>query len=116
MRRVYLAIPYRGQEEKSFRVATQMAALLIRNGDAVYSPITHSHPIVTADPRLPGHFDFWQEMDYSYIALWATEVMVVCLPGWHRSDGVQKEIRYATAMGKPVLYVPCPPELGGAGA
>jgi hypothetical protein len=32
MRRVYLAVPYRGAEERAFRAVTRLAATLIRWG------------------------------------------------------------------------------------
>lgn len=105
MNRFYLAVPYRGREEESFEAVTQAAAKLVRMGHAVYSPITHSHPICKVDPDLPGHFDFWEEMDYSIISLWATEVMVLCLPGWEDSVGVRKEVEYARALGKNVTFI-----------
>lgn len=105
MRRVYLAVPYRGMEERAFEAVTDLAARLVKSGLAVYSPITHSHPIVLADRNIHGHFDFWAEMDYSFITLWATEVVVLKLPGWERSAGVRKETEYAKMLGLPVHYV-----------
>lgn len=107
MRRVYLAVPYRGAEERAFRAVTRLAATLIRDGAAVYSPITHSHPIVLADPSIPGHFDFWADMDYSFITHWATEVVVLKMPGWEKSTGVRREVAYAELLGIPVSCVDC---------
>ena len=44
-KKIYLAIPFSGIEEKSFKAATEIAGLLISKGYIVFSPITHSHPI-----------------------------------------------------------------------
>ena len=44
-KKIYLAIPYSGHIEKSFRLANEIAAELIQKGFIVFSPISMSHPI-----------------------------------------------------------------------
>lgn len=44
----YLATPYskfEGGLEAAFRAAAEVAAKLVRQGESVYSPICHTHPI-----------------------------------------------------------------------
>ena len=45
MKKLYLALPYSGQENYSFRKANYQAGMLMDQGYVVYSPISHTHPI-----------------------------------------------------------------------
>jgi len=105
--KIYLAIPYSGMEESSYKQATEATMLVINEyGYNVFSPITHSHPI--AKLGVKGTWDYWQNIDYQFID-WADEVWVL-IPeeGIHKcflSTGVVAELKYAEKHEKPIKFV-----------
>ena len=103
MKLVYLAGPYTGQEENSFKILTQYAARLMLSGYAVFSPITHSHPIATQN-KMPGSWEFWAGQDLAILQSCDT-LMVLKMPGWEKSLGVTAEIKEAKFHGLEILYL-----------
>jgi nucleoside 2-deoxyribosyltransferase len=103
---IYLASPYSHPDpavrEQRFRDVCRTAAALLQAGQAVFSPIAHSHPLV--EHGLPTDWAFWQRYDRELLAR-CDEVVVLMLDGWQESVGVQDEIRFAHELGKPVRYV-----------
>jgi hypothetical protein len=103
----YLAVPYshpdRAVRIARFVAANKAAGVLMRNGDVVFSPISHTHPIAE-DCELPKGWDFWQSFDRAYLAA-SKRVVVLCIEGWSESVGVQAEIKIAEEMGIPVEYI-----------
>lgn len=59
MNKIYLAIPYSGMEESSFKQANQATALLLNKGNNVFSSISQFHHI-SKEYDLPGNWDFWK--------------------------------------------------------
>lgn len=104
---IYLACPYSHPDpavrEARFRVANAAAAVLMGRGEAVFSPISHSHPIAV-QCGLPGDFDFWRDFDEAMIAA-SSSLAVVMLDGWRESRGVTAEIEMAEKRGMPVEYI-----------
>jgi nucleoside 2-deoxyribosyltransferase len=106
--KIYLAGPYShpdpGIRRQRFEALNHAAALVMREGHIVFSPISHSHPIaVQCD--LPKGFEFWQKQDLSFID-WCDEVWVVPISGYRESKGLRAEIEYAKRIGKPVeVYI-----------
>lgn len=102
---VYLACPYSNPDpqvmEARFEQANRLAAELISQGFKVFSPISHSHPIHKYG--LPASWEFWRDFDFTYLALSHT-VIVLCLPGWKESVGVQAEIAFAVSNDLEVVY------------
>ena len=103
---IYLASPYShinaGVRKKRYERAVSHAALLMREqGEAVFSPIAHSHPI--ALHGLDGTWETWAEMDLAIIAL-CLELVVLQLPGWDRSRGIKAEVAEAERLGILVTY------------
>lgn len=101
--KIYLAIPYSGQENISFIKANRAAAKLMLEGNIVFSPISMSHPIAS-QCDLPGDWEFWKKLDEAFIE-WCDEMHVVCLPEWEKSKGVQAEMKIAKMMGKPIVLI-----------
>lgn len=103
---IYLATPYNDPDPKvranRFDNVTKIAALLISNGELVFSPITHAHPIVELED-LPLGWEHWKDFDRKLLSI-STKLIVVCLDGWKESEGVTKEIELAEALGIPVSY------------
>lgn len=113
MKKVYLAIPYSGIEEESFKIANEVASILMKDGKTiVYSPISHNHPIAKAH-GLPTGWDFWKQFDTEFIQ-WCDEVIVILLhnqeqlelgyPLHNNSKGVQAEMLIAKGLNKPFSY------------
>lgn len=108
MNKIYLAIPYTGMQESSYRQANLASVLILNKGHNVFSPITHSHPLTLIDQyEIPHTWEYWQNIDYQFID-WADEVWVL-IPeeGFQpivNSIGVQAEIKYAKEQRKKVKY------------
>lgn len=119
-KKIYLAIPYSGLHEISFKIANEVAAQLMLEGNVVFSPITHSHSL-SQQCKLPTTWEFWLEQDREFV-IWADELYIVVISDYfipntqgigyengikfiENSVGVQGEILIATEHGKPIKYV-----------
>lgn len=100
---IYLACPYSGNEEQSFEIVTKFAAKLMKDGQFVFSPITHCHPIAKI-AKLPTTFDYWAEYDELMIK-GCNELWVLCLDNWEKSKGVKAEIEIAKKINIPIKYL-----------
>lgn len=98
MKRIYLAVPYSHPGEKvrqvRYEAATKMAAELMKEGNLVFSPVTHSHYLAEIY-GCPQEEEFWRKWYMSFLEHWTTDLFVLTLPGWKESNGVQREIKYA---------------------
>jgi hypothetical protein len=106
---VYLAVPYSDPVEEvrvdRYEITTRYAARLVLAGLTVYSPITHSHPMIERCPSLGLDWEFWAKMDREYLMM-CSELRVLCLPGWECSRGVAAEVAMFTErMGKHAVYL-----------
>jgi hypothetical protein len=109
MKKIYLAIPYSGMIESSYKQANEAAALILLMGYNVYSPISHGHTLVSASKiKIPHDWEFWKNIDYQFID-WADELFVlVPTEGSDKvkySTGVNAEIDYALKAGKKVTSI-----------
>lgn len=105
----YLATPYtkfaRGQEA-AFCEAAEATAKLMAAGLVVYSPIAHSHPVATygglaSVDALDGAF--WLRQNKPMMEK-MDGLIVLKLPGWRESEGVQIEIDFFRRNKKPVIF------------
>lgn len=104
----YLACPYSHPSETlreaRYRLVTKAAAWLIKNrGWNVFSPITHSHPLATIGD-CSGDWDSWAKVDREYLSV-SCRMVVLCLPGWSKSTGVNAELNIARAHGLSVMFM-----------
>ncbi len=103
---IYIASPYSNPDpavrEQRFQAACGVAARLLRDGQQVYSPVVHGHPLVGYG--LSAEWSFWEPHDRPHLEH-CDEVVVLTLDGWRDSVGVQAELAHAEALGKPVRYV-----------
>ena len=103
---IYLASPYSHNDpairEQRFRAACQAAAAMLRDGQVVFSPIVHSHPLVAFG--LPTAWSSWERIDRAYLER-CDEIVVLMLDGWEASVGVGAEIGIARTLGKPVRFL-----------
>lgn len=99
---VYLASPYSHRDaevqQARFLHAAKASAWLIRNfpDENVFSPIVHSH-ILHKDAGLGGNWDFWKRIDTDFLER-SDELMVLCIPGWDESVGIDAETEIAEGL------------------
>ena len=107
--KLYLAAPYscpfcKNWESLRFEMINIAAMTLISAGYVVFSPISHSHPISVVQPAERNTHELWLGQDV-YFMDWADTLVVLKLPGWEDSYGVQKEIDWFQRSIKPVYYL-----------
>jgi len=114
-KKIYLAIPFSGIEDLSFKVANEVASLLIATGEYyVFSPISHSYPIWKTE-MVEHAYDVWLDQDEAFVT-WSDEVWVVNIEGHdglnriNKSTGVQKELNWATEYGHTFKRIDYNPE------
>jgi len=104
---IYLACPYTHADKsimiERWSAVNRAAAKLMGNGEYVFSPISHTHPIAEAG-QLPRDWNFWEGYDRIMLGNCDT-LMVLKLPGWNISTGVQAEIKIAEEFGIPIEYM-----------
>lgn len=104
----YLAVPYSSPDSRvrraRYRAVNKAFAALMSASTYCnpFSPITHSHPI--HELGLNGDWTYWQRVDREYLKL-SRRLIVLTLPGWLVSVGVQAEIKIAKKLKIPVLYM-----------
>jgi hypothetical protein len=82
-----------------YRKASEKAAHLMSLGYIVFSPISHSHKI----SKYVTDID-WIKQDLPFMAV-CDELWIYCLWGWEKSDGIKREIKEATKLGKGIRYL-----------
>lgn len=105
---VYLAAPYSDPDpavrKRRFRQINKVASAFMREGIHIYSPISHSHPIVQAG-GLPTGWDFWELCDRAVLSC-CVLMVILRLPGWDQSTGVACETKISKEeLGLHVLHV-----------
>jgi hypothetical protein len=103
---IYLASPYSHPDslvrEARFDAACRAAAGLITSGTAVVAPIVQGHALVRYG--VPGDWTFWAPLAREYIAR-CDQMVILQIEGWRKSQGVQAEMAFASALGKRVDYL-----------
>lgn len=102
----YLATPYSrypAGKAAACEAACKVAARLFGAGILVFAPIPHTHEIAVKG-GLDGGFGQWEELDVAMMSA-AAGVIVVKMVGWQDSDGIQREIKWCQANGKPIIFM-----------
>jgi hypothetical protein len=103
----YLATPYskyRNGIYVAFEEAARQTALLVQSGVPTYSPIAHTHPVAIYGELDTFDHELWLEADRTFMD--AERGLIVCMmQGWDKSYGVEQEIKYFKAQGKPIIYM-----------
>jgi hypothetical protein len=103
---IYLSSVYSNSDpsvrEERFRIACRVTAALLRAGQLIVSPIAHSHVLV--EHGLPSDWSFWERFDRTLLER-CDELLVLTLPGWQESVGVQAEIQIARELNIPIRYL-----------
>ncbi len=101
---IYLASPYSHPDPDvrhcRFRAVCKAAAVLIGQGNHVFSPIAHSHPI---SQFMEGEdsWDRWRAFDFRMIEQ-SEALFYLTIDGWKESVGVREEMIFATSLELPV--------------
>lgn len=114
---IYLASPYsvlnpekyseqgiKNRLTRRFKQVCKKAAELMLDGEVVFCPIAHSHPIEVNGMSERKNGDFWLEQDFGVLEH-AKKLVVYRMPGWEVSNGVTREIAFAQEKGIPVEYI-----------
>lgn len=109
----YLACPYThfrpAVRKFRFQTANKVAAILFAQGEMVFSPISHTHPIKEQCPQDLGNwiggFEVWESYDKAMLAIACGSLVVIAVPGWEKSRGVQGEMEIAKELDIPVSFV-----------
>lgn len=103
----YLGSPYSKYPHgraMAYVEACKAAALLIRSGIPVFSPIAHSHGIAEIGDIDPYDHGIWLPVDKPMMDA-AGGIIVLQLDGWYNSYGLQAEVFEFRQTGKPVVYM-----------
>jgi hypothetical protein len=104
---IYLAAPYsdpdRSIRERRMRNVELALAYYSKLGVNITSPLLMHHCLNTSI-KLPSDFKFWQSLCRAYWDV-CSEMIVLELPGWSESIGLQTEIRWARDSGKPLTFI-----------
>lgn len=91
----YLACPYSHKNKKievmRFEIANFVASVLMKEGEIVFSPISHTHPLVLYG--LPGDWEFWKSQDTAFLNI-CTRFKIIKVDGWDTSSGVIGESKH----------------------
>lgn len=108
---IYLGGPYSHDEQivrnKRYNTYRKLAGLIIDKHDAfVFSPITHSHPIVTHKSFDQAHhtYEVWMPIDLAILDI-CDELWIAEIDGWELSKGTKQEIEYARLKGMPIRFI-----------
>lgn len=99
---IYLACPY-SDASPSVRISrylmvTEACGIIHKLGFAVFSPITQWHPVNESYKEHDKlRYEDLLKMDLRIISH-CDEVVVLTIPGWNYSTGVQREIAFAASL------------------
>ena len=107
----YLASPYSHPEssvrDERTRQATEAAAvIMVKQGDIVFSPLTHSVPIdqyIRKQYGMEFGYEVWVQKVDLHILNKCSALYVLLLKGWDSSKGVRMEIDHAVKNGIPII-------------
>ena len=104
---IYLAAPYfkRKDKEATMRLINEETAKLLLAGFAVYSPLTIGHYAGVEEPLIYSKDDkHWADIEYQAMK-GCTILFVMCLKGWKKSNGIEREIETAKHFSIPIVYI-----------
>jgi len=103
----YLASPYTHSNprivETRYLQALHATHLLLAQRTPIYSPIVHCHHLAHTN-NLPTDADFWLWYNKNMLAC-ARKLLVLKLPGWRESKGVEYEMEFAKELSLPLRGV-----------
>jgi hypothetical protein len=104
---IYLAAPYSNVEDKDElmkKIMTYSGAYMLENkGSHIVSPL-FNHYSLEHVPELGGTYEFWEAYSAELLGV-CRKMIVLTLPGWTKSKGVQSEMMIAKSRSIPVEFV-----------
>lgn len=105
---IYVASPYSHPDpvvvQRRYDMVCYYVAHAIPQGHTLFSPILHCHYLSRQYSHLGTDAKSW--LGYNKIMQrYAASTLVLMIPGWQESIGVQGEIEYATHINQPIEYV-----------
>lgn len=88
----YLAGPYSDNIPVRYMEHMTAAAILMKSGVVVYSPIVHCHEVAKRFV-MPTDADFWESYNATMMRH-SIGVILLKLSGWENSNGVKKELNF----------------------
>lgn len=88
----YMAGPYSDNPTEHYEQHLLAAAILVKQGYVVYSPIVHCHNMA-AKYELPTDAEFWKRFNHTIIEK-SNGVLLIKFSGWEKSGGVKEEINF----------------------
>ena len=108
---IYVGGPYTHADKavmnKRYNQYRKLSGLVLEKFDSfVFSPITHSHPIVTHKSfKKENHtYEVWMPIDLAILDI-CDELWISELDGWEVSKGTKLEIEFARAKGMPIKMI-----------
>ncbi|BCP55243.1 hypothetical protein K32_38600 [Kaistia sp. 32K] len=107
MRKIFLACPYGHSDaeviEARFAKSNEVAAVIARSGNAVFSQVSMSHPINKTMTQLDRAAigELWAPIDRVFMEA-MTEIIVIDMDGWRESSGIAREMKFFEERGLPV--------------
>ncbi|MCS2147435.1 DUF1937 family protein [Scandinavium manionii] len=107
MRKIFLACPYSHTDgvvvNERFNTCNQVAATIIESGNIVFSQVSMSHPInqVFQHTEKGEVGKRWAPIDAFFMST-MDELIIIDLPGWDQSVGIQREIAFFEQRGQRV--------------
>ena len=108
---IYIASPYTHDDpdimDHRFSQVRALTIALIEDGLTPFSPIVYCHEMAK-HANFPRDAVFWQKLNASMLRR-CDSMMVLQLPGWKTSHGVQWEISMAMALHISTVYIAVKP-------
>jgi len=105
---IYLAIPikHNNPEIEGARIecANRIAALFHDRGIPVFSPASHGGAFARHGSNGRG-WDYWKKIDLPILTLCCSKMLIVKIPGWQESRGIQVERAAAMEVGIPIVEI-----------
>ena len=106
---IYLACAYnhihKSRQQRRYEIVSEVAGKLVKAGNLVYSPITHSHPMEKY-ANVNGDREFWIDFDKFYMERSDILMILQITDAWKMSEGICDEIEFMADLGKPIIYMP----------
>lgn len=94
---IYVASPYTSEScvvrQDRYEAVCAFCAQMALEGNYVFSPIAHWHPIATTYDLSTDAY-WWREFNKDYL-INSTDLWVLELAGWRESRGIKREIAFA---------------------
>ena len=104
---LYIASPYTHPSamirEYRYLKVSHACSRMFQQGLIPYSPIVHWHEMAKIF-EMPKDHNFWIMAD-SIMLTSSRGLVVLQLDGWEKSAGVEREIKFARLIGKPVTFI-----------